>query len=48
MKMYYTSEGFPVRCKCNEWANWRITKDSGEVIYLCQRCYEKYSKEHDL
>ena len=40
--MNFQSNGYPVKCKCNEYSKWFLITDSDEEIYLCERCYTKY------
>ena len=39
LKINYKSIGYPVICKCGEWSKWHLILDSGEEIYVCERCY---------
>lgn len=40
--MHYTSKGYDVKYDCGETAMWHLSRDSGEELYFCIRCHDKY------
>lgn len=48
MKQSYNSLGYPIRCKCGEWAKWCLVGNNGSRAYVCEGCYEKHWKDKSI